>query len=242
MGLTAMRQSLQTIRLWLRLGRVSNLPTVWTNTLTGVVLVGGSLHSIQLPALIVAFTLLYTAGMFLNDAYDRDADRRSRPDRPIPAGLITAHTVFAMGYGMLFIGSVMVIGVGVGNGWAPAVSMAILAGAIIAYDAHHKHNPFGPWIIALCRAFIYITSAAAVSGHVNIAVIAGAAVLFSYVVGLTYVAKRSRTPASTVGRLIAGISLVDAILMAGYGALGAGAVAALGFLLTRRWQRSIEGT
>ena len=29
----------------LRLGRVSNLPTVWTNTLTGIVLAGGALAS-----------------------------------------------------------------------------------------------------------------------------------------------------------------------------------------------------
>jgi 4-hydroxybenzoate polyprenyltransferase len=242
MGLTAMGQPLHTVRLWLRLGRVSNLPTVWTNTLTGMVLAGGSLQSIQLPMLLIAFTLFYTGGMFLNDAYDREHDRRSRPDRPIPAGLISAHTVFAMGYGMLTIASLIVIGVGRDKGWASAASASVLAGAIVAYDIHHKSNPCGPWIMALCRAFIYIAAAAAISGRVNGAVIVGAAVLFAYVAGFTYAAKQSRTPANTVGKLIAGISLVDAGLMAAHGALGAGAVAALGCVLTRRWQRSIEGT
>jgi 4-hydroxybenzoate polyprenyltransferase len=159
MGLTAMGQPLHTVRLWLRLGRVSNLPTVWTNTLTGVVLAGGSLQSIQLPMLLIAFTLFYTGGMFLNDAYDREHDRRSRPDRPIPAGLISAHTVFAMGYGMLTIASLIVIGVGRDKGWASAASAAVLAGAIVAYDIHHKSNPCGPWIMALCRAFIYTAAA-----------------------------------------------------------------------------------
>ena len=48
-----MRLAVERVTLLLRLGRVSNLPTVWTNTLTGVVLSGGALRSIEVPALIV---------------------------------------------------------------------------------------------------------------------------------------------------------------------------------------------
>jgi 4-hydroxybenzoate polyprenyltransferase len=226
----------------LRLGRVSNVPTIWTNTLTGVVLAGGALRSIEVPALIVAFTLFYTGGMFLNDAFDRDSDRRARPDRPIPQGLIQADSVFAMGYGMVLLGIIIVIVLGMDKGWAPAVSAVALAAAIVSYDAYHKQNPLGPWIMALCRALIYITGAAVISGHISAMVMIGAAILFGYVAGLTYVAKRTSTLPSTVGRLIAGIALLDAALMAGLGAFGGAGLALLGLFLTRRWQGVIQGT
>jgi 4-hydroxybenzoate polyprenyltransferase len=239
-----MRLPIERVTLLLRLGRVSNLPTVWTNTLTGVVLGGGALRSIEVPALIVAFTFFYTGGMFLNDAFDREHDRRARPDRPIPQGLIQAETVFAMGYGMVLLGIliIMFIGMAIGKGWAPAVSAVALAAAIVSYDAYHKQNPFGPWIMALCRALIYMTGAAVISGQISATVMAGAAILFGYVAGLTYVAKHRSTLPSTVGRLIAGIALLDAALMAGLGAFGGAGFAVLAFALTRRWQRMIQGT
>jgi 4-hydroxybenzoate polyprenyltransferase len=237
-----MRLLIERVTLLLRLGRVSNLPTVWTNTLTGVVLAGGALRSIEVPVLIVAFTLFYTGGMFLNDAFDRDSDRRARPDRPIPQGLIQADSVFAMGYGMVLVGIIIVIVLGMDKGWAPAVSAVALAAAIVSYDAYHKQNPLGPWIMALCRALIYITGAAVISGHISAMVMIGAAILFGYVAGLTYVAKRTSTLPSTVGRLIAGIALLDAALMAGLGAFGGAGLALLGLFLTRRWQGVIQGT
>ena len=237
-----MRLPVERVILLLRLGRVSNLPTVWTNTVTGIVLAGGNLLSIEVPALIVAFSFFYIGGMFLNDAFDRDSDSRARPDRPIPAGLIQANSVFAMGYGMVLLGSIIVIILGMDKGWAPAVSAAALGTAIVAYDANHKQNPFGPGLMALCRALIYVTVAAVIEGHITATVMTGAAILFGYVTALTYAAKRARALPSTVGKLIAGIALLDAVLMAGLGAFGGAGSALLAFFLTRRWQRVIQGT
>lgn len=237
-----MRLPIERVTLLLQLGRVSNLPTVWTNTLTGVVLAGGTLRSIEVPVLMVAFTLFYTGGMFLNDAFDRDSDRHARPDRPIPQGLIQADSVFAMGYGMVLLGIIIVIVLGVDKGWAPAVSAVALAAGIVAYDAYHKQNPFGPWIMALCRALIYMTGAAVISGHISVTVMIGAGILFGYVTALTYVAKHAGALPSTVGKLIAGIAFLDAALMAGLGAFGGAGSALLAFVLTRRWQRVIQGT
>ncbi|HJU05647.1 MAG TPA: UbiA family prenyltransferase [Nitrospiraceae bacterium] len=229
------------LALYLRLGRVSNLPTVWTNTLTGVVLAGGSLDAVRVPALLAAFSLLYIGGMFLNDGFDRDFDRRERPERPIPAGLITARTVFAMGYGMVLAGIVMIIAIGFENGWGPTVAAVTLAAAIIGYDAHHKRNPFGPWMMGLCRALIYITAAVVVAGELAFPVIAAATVLFCYVVGLTYIAKRKATP-RMVGTLIAGISLLDGVLMLSRGAIATAGLTGIAFFLTLRWQRAVQGT
>ena len=58
----------------LKLGRISNLPTVWTNSLVGVVLAGGSVRDPRMPILLVATSLLYTGGMYLNDAFDAHFD------------------------------------------------------------------------------------------------------------------------------------------------------------------------
>lgn len=242
MGIGTMRLSLQRVAVYGRLGRVSNLPTVWTNTLTGIVLADGSLREVGIPALLAAFTLFYTGGMFLNDAFDRDIDRRQRPNRPIPSGLVKPETVFAMGYGMLLLGIMMVAAVGFEQGWQPAAWALLLASAIVLYDVYHKENPYGPWIMALCRSLIYVTAASALTGPVPIPVMVGATITYGYVAGLTYIAKRTSTAGETVARGIAGISLLDGLLMAQRGAWVGAGLAVAAFFLTRRWQRTVQGT
>ena len=73
----------QSLTPYLLLGRVSNLPTVWTNTLAGATLAGAAVTPGRLVLLAAAFSLLYTGGMYLNDAFDREVDARERPERPI---------------------------------------------------------------------------------------------------------------------------------------------------------------
>ena len=97
-----------------KLGRVSNLPTVWTNTLAGVVLAGGTMGDSRVPWLLLALSLCYIAGMFLNDAFDREFDARHRPERPIPSGEVTAATVFGAGFAMLGAGVAVLAWVGYG--------------------------------------------------------------------------------------------------------------------------------
>ena len=60
--------------------------------------------SARLPLLMVALSLFYVGGMFLNDAFDRDFDAQHRPDRPIPSGQVTARQVFGWGFGLLALG------------------------------------------------------------------------------------------------------------------------------------------
>src|SRR5213075_1303788 len=80
------------LRTFLILGRVSNLPTVWSNCLAGWWLGGGG-NSGMLPFLFAGVTLLYLGGMFLNDAFDVEFDRQHREERPIPSGRISLATV-----------------------------------------------------------------------------------------------------------------------------------------------------
>ena len=65
----------------LRLGRVSNLPTVWTNVLAGTVLAGSIPTPFPMGLLLLAISLFYVAGMYLNDAFDRQFDASEENER-----------------------------------------------------------------------------------------------------------------------------------------------------------------
>ena len=99
------RMTLDTI---VRLGRISNLPTVWTNALAGAVLATGGLPE---PSAILiaclALTLFYEGGMWLNDAFDAEIDARERANRPIPNREIARSKVFLGGGLMLASGLVV---------------------------------------------------------------------------------------------------------------------------------------
>src|SRR6187549_3121603 len=95
-----------TFRTLLVLGRVSNLPTVWSNCLAGWWLGGGG-NSVKLPFLLLGVSLLYVGGMFLNDAFDEPFDRQHRKERPIPSGKISAGLVWRWGFALLAVGEVL---------------------------------------------------------------------------------------------------------------------------------------
>ena len=97
--------TVQRFSLLLKIGRVSNLPTVWTNVLAGACLAGLHTDLPQLLWVMLAITLFSTGGMYLNDAFDADIDARERPSRPIPSGQISAKSVSAMGCAMLMAGA-----------------------------------------------------------------------------------------------------------------------------------------
>jgi UbiA prenyltransferase family len=284
----------------LRLGRVSNLPTVWTNTLAGIVLAGGSVLEIWTLPLLVALSLFYVAGMYLNDAFDAAVDASERPERPIPAGLVSAETVFTIGFSMMALGLGVLLWVGFGipggGGIDPVFGGLGLCGAIVLYNRRHKDNPLSPVLMGICRVLVYVTAGLAVTSELPAALRTGALMLLCYLIGLTYVAKQETLgevrnlwpllflaapvayglsfstgdPSSAVMlaiftawivvalwflwrrrpgdvpraviSLIAGISLLDALLIAGAGDASIAWLAVAGFALTLACQRFVPGT
>jgi hypothetical protein len=284
----------------LRLGRVSNLPTVWTNTATGIVLAGGAIAGPATLPLLLAFSLFYVGGMYLNDAFDARIDAIERPERPIPAGAISARAVFTAGFAMLAAGVLLLfwIGYGVvaGTGIGPIMGGIGLGAAIVLYNRRHKDNPLSPVLMGLCRVLVYATAGLAITSELPSALWTGAFLLLCYLIGLTYVAKQEnlgevrnlwpllflaaplvyalmeapadltsgvmfvlfaiwvgvalsflwrRRPGDVpraVVSLIAGISLLDAVLIAAAGAPGIAWLAVAGFGLTLALQRLVPGT
>ena len=289
-----------TLAVALKLGRVSNLPTVWSNVLAGVVLAGGALNQSTVTGLVIALSLFYVAGMFLNDAFDREYDARDRPTRPIPAGKISARAVFATGFGMMGIGWIVLTAIGAfatpGGGVRAAIAGLILAGLIIHYDRNHKENTWGPIVMGLCRVLVYVSAGAALSEFLPARLWIGTLAMLCLLIGLTYASKQEgfgrmgnlwplallavpfvigapslpgnptaatlfalyfaatiwavillvRKTNRQIGRaiavLIAAISLLDGMLIAGAGQPVVAWIAALGFPLTLAAQRWVSGT
>jgi hypothetical protein len=188
------------LSLALRLGRVSNLPTVASNVLTGVALSGAAPGPGALAAWTGAIALFYVAGMYLNDAFDRGWDAQHRPERPIPSGAAAATTVFVAGFGMLAAGLALLAALALGargGGWPGVASGLGLAALIVIYDLHHKGNPLGPLLMGGCRVLVYVTVALGLGAGWHADATRAALSLLGYLMGLTYVARQENLRALT---------------------------------------------
>jgi 4-hydroxybenzoate polyprenyltransferase len=179
--------------VYLRLGRVSNLPTVWSNVVAGIALGGGHLGP-SAAVVALAASLFYVGGMFLNDAFDHRHDARSQPTRPIPAGLIGAREVYRIGFGLLAAGALLMVGCALALDPARAARTAgaalALGASIVLYDAWHKGNAVGPVIMGTCRMLVYVCAALITADAAGARLGIGAAALLAYLIGLTYAAKQ----------------------------------------------------
>jgi 4-hydroxybenzoate polyprenyltransferase len=290
------------VKTALSLGRVSNLPTVWTNVFVGTALAAGPVRPLQIAGLLSGISLFYVGGMFLNDAFDREYDRKYRPERPIPSGKVSAAQVFFWGLVMLAAGIATVTltcalgrpGVGF---WLPVGSSIVLVALILFYDATHKADPLAPVTMGLIRGMVYVTASLGITVSLQGSTLLAAGTLTAYVIGLTYLARQENfdrvvnlwpvlfviapllygAPGlqghpvqigiyalltiwvlyclsmalkpnvgsgikGAVGGLIAGISLVDALIVASAGQFTLAACLLIGFPLTLMFQKYVAGT
>jgi len=199
------------VMTWLTLGRVSNLPSIWTNIIAAVLVTRASLQvpasnitTMELangPYLIwlgtfAALSLMYLGGMFLNDAFDAKWDKAHQQPRPIVQGQVSVSRVWAHGSVMLALG-IVAIGVlyqitastNVTHSWLGGwLSSLALAGFIISYNAVHKTFALAPLLMGMCRFCVYLT-AGLLLAQINAQLLMIAAGLCAYICGVTYSAK-----------------------------------------------------
>jgi 4-hydroxybenzoate polyprenyltransferase len=192
--------------VWLVLGRVSNLPTVWSNCLAAWLLAGGGPWE-RFAMVSLGATLLYAGGMFLNDAFDVEFDCKHRPERPIPSGEISRRFVWVSGSGLLGLGWVLMIPFGA----ASAVSALGLLATIVTYDAIHKRTFLAPALMAACRYLLYVMVASAAQSGVQALVLWRALSLAAYVAGLSCLA-RVESSRGAVGRWPLALLFVPVVL------------------------------
>lgn len=198
------------LRTLLILGRVSNLPTVWSNCLAGWWLGGGGNFK-KLPWLFAGATLLYMGGMYLNDAFDAEYDRQRRKTRPIPSGAISLSAVWRFGLLWLVLGAGCLFGCGIETG---VLGLALLF-CILIYDVFHKLVAISPVLMGICRFFVYIVAAS-----VGIHEVAGGAIwcglaLGAYVAGASFLARQetSRRPIQYWPLILLAVPIALALLM-----------------------------
>jgi hypothetical protein len=177
------------LRSLLVLGRVSNLPTVWSNCLAGWLISGGG-EPFHFLILCAAATVIYTGGMYLNDAFDAEFDAQYLSERPIPMGNISLRSVWRLGWAQLIFGGFLLLFFGKET----AFLAALLIGCVIVYDAFHKVVTYGPILMASCRFLLYLTAGSvAEGGFTGLTVWSGLA-MAAYIVGLSYLARRESFP------------------------------------------------
>jgi 4-hydroxybenzoate polyprenyltransferase len=178
------------MRTLLVLGRVSNLPTVWSNCLAGWWL-GGAGPWAEVVWLSVFVSFMYVGGMYLNDAFDAGFDRAHRRSRPIPSGAISEREVWLWGFGWLFAGLAGLVWIS----RTTALLTICLSLCILLYNALHKMIAVAPVLMGACRFFVYVVAASAAQTWGRLGNIAGYCVwagvaLAVYIVGLSCLARK----------------------------------------------------
>jgi len=234
---------MEIIKACLDLCRVSNLPTVWTNVLAGCLLANGGILPAPFLLLALALSCFYLAGMSLNDVCDVDHDRLQRPTRPIPSGKISVRGALILTL-MLFVTGLSLLAAAPNPGGL--IAGLVLAATIIAYDLRHKGNPASVLLMAACRLLVFVVASLAVTGHLPAVVLAAGSVQFVYVVVISLVARHEntrRTPFSfpVIPAMLAGISLLDGIVLAALVSIYWLAAGVAASLLTWAGQRCFRG-
>lgn len=217
---------------YLRLMRLPNVFTAMADIAMGFLFV----HDVNtlsttwpvLAVLIGASSLIYTAGMVLNDVYDLEVDRQERPFRPLPSGQISLSFALRLGYLFLIVG--VLLGTAAGwleesnqvSPWRSGIVAVVLALAVIAYDAWLKNTPLGPLGMGLCR-LLNVLLGMSVSGiavasdeaflsyHVSSWLIASGMGL--YITGVTWFARSEATESSRPQLILATLVIAAGIVL-----------------------------
>jgi len=198
---------------WGQLLRLPNLFTVPGDPLAGFLLAQAAGLSATKPGLRMALAalvslLLYAAGLLWNDWFDLPEDRRERPDRPLPAGLIRPATV-ALAANVLVALAVAVAAVA--GRETLYVAMA-LGAAVLVYDALAKRvRIVGPLLMGSCRGLSVLVGAAGfgLAGLRSPAVVAYAAGTTLYIAAVTWLAsgETRRRPVGPQAGAIAAVAV-----------------------------------
>ena len=141
------------MRAYLQLVRLPNVFTAMADVFLGFLFTHSALKPWPLFVMLLASSsLLYSAGMALNDFFDRRQDARERPTRPIPSGHISPRRAATIGWTLLVGGVAMGWAAGaVAGDWRPGAVATLLAATVTAYDALLKPTPAGPLAMGACR-------------------------------------------------------------------------------------------
>jgi 4-hydroxybenzoate polyprenyltransferase len=202
------------MKSWLQIIRLPNLFTVPGDVVAGALLASATITELSLlPFAILASLALYCAGLILNDLFDRDIDKKERPQRPIPSGNISPSQAI--------VAAALLI--------ASALFFAYLAGVlklsiflivlIFFYNGAARKLPvIGFLTLGACRGANLLLGASITSQTFTKFTLAAALVVTFYIFFVSYLAS-SETFAGSAGpkrieQLIRGLIVIQAIFVA----------------------------
>ena len=157
------------VRAWFELVRLPNVFTALADILLGYFFTH-AMYAVSdgwptLVLLLSSSAAIYTAGMALNDYFDREVDALLRPGRPIPSGRVSATAAVRLGWSLLAIGFVAAAVAGflasrdtAGVSSLVLETMALLDKPAVAPEPVESslatHSPVPPWRPALIAAFL----------------------------------------------------------------------------------------
>lgn len=229
---------MNSFKAWLELGRISNLPTVWSNVIHGLSV--GFFVAVVQPiqeqfpgappvgwrdlgtllnhgfVLMLGMSLLYTGGMVLNDVCDKTIDAAERPARPIPSGRVSCRSALVVAIILLVLGWLCLLV------YRPTVAVwgGVLVFTIVGYNLMHGFRAAGLFLMPVCRGLVIWISASAVSAGVGVGddlprVLGSVVAIGCYTLIVTLIAWGEALPsmrklAPWIGVMIAGMAVVDA--------------------------------
>jgi 4-hydroxybenzoate polyprenyltransferase len=211
--------SAATLRDYLELMRLPNVFTSMADVAMGFLFVRELTTAIDawlLAVLLGASSLLYLAGVVLNDVFDIELDSRERPDRPLPSGRISPRAARRFGWGLLSAGAVL--------GWVaafiigdilPGAIVVILVASILIYDAGLKFTPIGPVLMGACRMFNVLLGMSAAGTPFTAEHWIVACAIGLYIAGITWFAKTENVRSSRLQ-----LALSTIVMMLGIALLG----------------------
>jgi 4-hydroxybenzoate polyprenyltransferase len=137
------------LRDWGRLLRLSLFPTAPADVAAGVVVAAGGWPAGPAPALLLLGSAsVYHGALVLNDWADREADRRLRPDRPLPCGRIAPRRALVVALALLAAGPLLA------RAASPTSAgiLAAVAALAVLYNVRLRGPWIGPTLLAACRA------------------------------------------------------------------------------------------
>ncbi len=181
---------------WLRLMRISNLPTCITNVMTGCGLAilslpadapGPWIDPVRFILVLVGVCAFYTGGMILNDVVDATRDAVDSPTRPIPAGRIDRRAAGIVACILLAAGWV---GCTLAGDWSGGIAATALLLSILLYELLHGATWPAVVLMGLCRALVYVVAAFAVTSSPDLLLLLPlAAGIGLYTSGVTGIAR-----------------------------------------------------
>ena len=187
-----------TLHNYIELMRLPNVFTAMADVAMGFLFVQATTwhwdpwwDSWTLALLLATSSLLYVAGVVLNDVFDLEIDRQERPERPLPSGRVSLGAARWIGWKLLVLGVVMGAAAGFFTGHLrPGIVAALLATCILLYDAWLKRTPLGPLAMGACRMLNVLLGISALDMplHAEHWLVAGG--IGVYVAGVTWFARR----------------------------------------------------